>query len=385
MRCKKTVPRAPRRRARTFIVLDRQPAVESRAVGGPDRGGFRKSGDDASRFAVHSASPSRVPLHRARDKSQDSGSCRSLPQVRHWSAPQPQSRSTMFTPLCSVEILAVTGDDAATFLQGQLCSNVAALAPGRWQWSAWLDARGRVRYFFALLHPQPARWLLWLPLGGAEAMRRDLARFILRARVELDRPAGWALQQGSDPAGSMPAPNELRAAGPGWLLKLPAGPGLLGPSPGASVDFDPAALNSWRLAAIRNGLPLLAPELGGEFMAVALGLDRLGAIDYAKGCYPGQEIVARLHFRGGNKRQLWHVALDDTLPSPGAPLHDSPGRSAGRILYAAAVDGRRAEGLALIGPDPVAAGLRTAQGAAVHPLERFLTPPEIVQNPDLDA
>ena len=101
----------------------------------------------------------------------------------------------------------------------------------------------------------------------------------------------------------------------------------------AAIDTDAAV--DWRHHDITARLPWLGPASAGRFVPQALELERIGALSFDKGCYPGQEIVARLHFRGGNKRGLRVVATGAAPPEAGATLLDANGDRLGEVLYAA--------------------------------------------------
>src|SRR5690606_12671086 len=134
-----------------------------------------------------------------------------------------------------------------------------------WQWNAWLDPKGRVRHFFALLHAEPECLLAWLPPGSAEPMRASLLRFVFRARLHLALRAGWALHAGA--ADAAPDARRIGAAGGGHALRMPGLPGrvaVLAPHPGRAAPA--IALEAWRHADIEAGLPWLAPILAGEFL-----------------------------------------------------------------------------------------------------------------------
>jgi folate-binding protein YgfZ len=249
----------------------------------------------------------------------------------------PSTKSiSMPAPLGSAELIVLTSADALAFAHAQFTSDVRALAVGRWQWSAWLDAQGRVRHFFALLHVEPSTLIAWLPLGGAEAMRAALSRFVLRAKVDIQARV-WALF--ALDAAEMPVPPT-----PGTVIAHDVGLAFLQPGPGQRIAAiapltlpapDQAALDRWRMDDIAAGLPLLAPELAGEFVPQALDLERFDAIRFDKGCYPGQEIAARLHFRGGNKRYLQRLRVFGAMLASGSEILDTAGNPIGRILYSA--------------------------------------------------
>lgn len=262
-------------------------------------------------------------------------------------------------------VLTLDGADASAFAQAQFCSDVAALADGQWQWSGWLDAQGRALYFFALLRLDSERLMAWLPAGDAQAFAAQLGRFVFRTRVSLAAPAGWALVQ---PSGMTPAPQSWLAAGDGYALDIGVGESrLVSLQPDTSAPVDKAAIQSWRLADIKDGLPLLATEASGMFVPQALGFEALGAVSHDKGCYPGQEIVARLHFRGGNKRHLYRVAIEgDVMPVSGEQLRTEQHDRVGTILYATPNPTGGLSALTVMPQDHAAGGgLLTAHGANV--------------------
>lgn len=242
----------------------------------------------------------------------------------------------MSISLCPAELLFIAGADAGAFAQAQFTSDVTSLATGRWQWSAWLDPQGRARHFFALLRPEPSRMLAWLPLGSAQAMRAELGRFVMRSRVQLDAQT-WvmhALDTGDSPAAL--ESNELLPREAGFMLRQP------GPverttwlAPAAASAFNDDRLEQWRLEDVAAGLPWISETLAGQFVPQALEMERLDAIRFDKGCYPGQEIAARLHFRGGNKRFLRRLHISGAAPAPSTPVTTTDGRVLGQILYAA--------------------------------------------------
>lgn len=236
--------------------------------------------------------------------------------------------------LAQAQILELSGADACAFAQAQFTNDVAALADGQWQWSAWLDPNGRVRNFFALYRAGDERLLIWLPRGDVEIMATGLSRFVFRSKLRIQRLAGYSLL--ALPTDASPLTGNLAGA---WLLELPGDT----PRRGAIVDSPiDASINADRLKAwiredIAACLPWIASETAEEFTPQALGLDRLGAISLDKGCYPGQEIVARLRYRGGNKRGCRRVWTQSGVrPGAGERIEiDGVPATNGRILYAA--------------------------------------------------
>jgi folate-binding protein YgfZ len=268
-------------------------------------------------------------------------------------------------PLERAELVEIAGADALAFAHAQFASNVRALEPSSWQWSAWLTAQGRVHAMFALLRAESDRLLMWLPLGDATATRDALARFVFRAKVSLTVRDGWTLCRLD--GRSAPSARGLDARLGGVAL---AQPGIeprgawLGPAP--STPPDAAALDAWRRADIAAGLPWIAAGTRDEFVPQALDLERLDAIAFDKGCFPGQEIAARLHFRGGNKRRLRKLVLTgETLPRPGLAI-ERAGAAVGTVLYGTTIGSRRHEALAVLIDEVTSATASSAEGHSIE-------------------
>lgn len=199
------------------------------------------------------------------------------------------------SPATPFDLLTVSGLDAQTFLQAQLSSDLRALAVGQGQFSAWLNPQGRVIAFFPLFRINADTFVIALAFGRGIEIRDRLHRFVFRAKAKLGLSTEWLLGQGpSPPAGavaSLAIPSEM--ARYLWL---------------SGTDPGQEALRLPSQADILDGLPFLAADRSEVFIGHALGLKRLGAISVGKGCYPGQEIVARTHFLGRNKRALCRLS-----------------------------------------------------------------------------
>lgn len=242
--------------------------------------------------------------------------------------PDRPSASTPDAAIARVHGIAIAGDDARHFAQAQFAGDVQALAPRRWQWNAWLDASGRVQALMHLVDPGDGTLLAVLRGGDAARIQAALARYLLRARATLTARTF---------TGHAGAPVEMGVAEharSGFTL----GFGERGLRLDATAtDIDPRASTAWRLADIRAGWPTL-PADATRLLPPALGLERLGAIAFDKGCYPGQEIAARLHYRGGHKLRLVHIR--GAAPLAVGAIGSPGGATAGYVLDAVASDGR---------------------------------------------
>ncbi|MDX1608719.1 MAG: folate-binding protein [Halofilum sp. (in: g-proteobacteria)] len=283
-------------------------------------------------------------------------------------------------------LLAVTGTDAAEFLHAQLSTDVRSLAPGEARLSSYSDARGRLLAVPRLLVTGDG-FLMELPADSAEAVASQLRRYVLRARVEIEPvPADWVACGIAGPAGSDPAAplGEPLPLGGTWV-GLDGGAHLAtceGPVPRALLfgpeaalrrawerleDLAPAAAASWDLLDIEAGLPCIHAATRGHFVAQMVNLDRLGALDFRKGCYPGQEVIARTHYLGRVKRRMYPLRAERAPepPAAGEPVHDAAGHAAGELVRAAPHPAGGCLALAVLRLDAIDGPLTLADGTPV--------------------
>jgi folate-binding protein YgfZ len=215
------------------------------------------------------------------------------------------------------ETLLIQGPDAIAFAHAQFSSPVSTLVTGQWQFSAWLGPQGRVRALFHLIRIADDQLLLLLRGGDAATMADGLRRFVFRSKLVLTALPSRALATGP----ALPLHEMLLDT---ETLSLGCGTHSLRISTAENGD------DGWRLQQLHAGWPWLPERLLNELLPSALSLQRLQAVVIDKGCYPGQEIVARLHYRGGHKKHLHGVELSQARVS-GEQLQIS-GREAGWLL-----------------------------------------------------
>jgi tRNA-modifying protein YgfZ len=187
---------------------------------------------------------------------------------------------------------SVSGADAARFLQGQLSADVPALQPGATTLAGLHNPQGRVIAVLHLHRLAADRYTACLPAELVDVVVAQLRRFVLRAKAVIRRDDSITL------------PEALQSA----------------------------------LARIAQGVPTVYAATSGQFVAQMLNLDTLGAISFSKGCYTGQEIIARAHYKGRVKRRMAREALPGAaVPPPGTTVSLADGRSA--VVVEAARDG----------------------------------------------
>ena len=249
-------------------------------------------------------------------------------------------------------LLAVEGPDAQAFLQAQLMNDVGALAPGRWHWTGWLTAKGRVVALMALLRTAPDRFLAVLPDFPASDLQERLQRYVFRSKVRLAPLPDWTCAAELDAADHGAALRD-HAGGDdvtGWRLDMSGERAqralwLLPPGSTLAAAADVEVSLAWNAFDLAHGLPRL-PAAGAEaWTPQMLSLERLHAFSLSKGCYPGQEIVARTHYLGTAKRGLARVSGAGL--QHGQLLLDADGADIGQVACARD-DGREALAVATL-------------------------------------
>ena len=249
--------------------------------------------------------------------------------------------------LLDTACLEVRGADAAAFLHAQLSRGVADLDLELAPLSAWADPRGRVRALVRVCR-LPERWLLVTPRDGADDLLKKLRMFVLRSKVTLARADDvfvsallgdgdeWLAARGVPAAGTTPnrlvrhddvtfvnvGPSYWQALGtPAALVSLTAGLGQASAAEAACAE-------------IALGIPAITPALAERFVAQMLNLDELDAVSFDKGCYPGQEVIARVRNLGGVKRRARRYAAPAAPPAIGAAVL-AAGAQVGEVVRSA--------------------------------------------------
>lgn len=248
--------------------------------------------------------------------------------------------STHLTDLSQEGLIRVSGADSVAFLQGQLSTDIEQLTPDSSQLSSWSNAKGRVVTLLRLFRHGDDIYLS-LPADLLPTVLKKLGMYVLRSKVTLKVASGdlgrlglWG-QEAPALLGKLglPVPPQINAAAQAGGIALIRCHGdtpryaLYGDADAIAslkgrLESESAAEGSWALAKILAGEATVYPETSEHFVAQMLDLDKLGGIDFKKGCYIGQEVIARAHYRGGVKRHLVRATSQSTVPmKPGTDIH----------------------------------------------------------------
>lgn len=232
------------------------------------------------------------------------------------------------TVLNDYTLLRFSGPDAPAFLQGQLTCDVLALRPGTSTYGGYCNPKGRLLATFLLI-ADDAGFVMMLPASLAEPVRKRLSMYILRSKVKLEDVS--TTHVACSAPGSR-APSALRLPGNRLLAILPRDQ-----ASDLAADSD-----VWIAADIAAGIPFVTPATQEEFVPQMVNLDLIGGLSYSKGCYPGQEIVARTHYLGRLKQRMYRVLIQAGAVAAGQKLYcDALGEQASGMILAAirAADG----------------------------------------------
>lgn len=272
------------------------------------------------------------------------------------------------TLLNDLTVVSLTGPDATQFLQSQITQDVTSLDGRQASLAGYCTARGRLLASMVVLRQDSDSddgWLLLTKADAAAAFVQRLRMFVLRAKVsiELDEYTVTGVRTGlaevNDTAGEhdglpeQPEPfTVVRNDGEIWIAaprRDDSGPVrwwmLSGPL-GQEADHRAVSVSAWQADDIAAGFPWVQAATQDTFIPQTLNMDLIGGISFTKGCYPGQEVVARSHYRGTIKRRMAYGiaaagalagAAGESQDLAGTDIYDAtrPGNPCGRVINAA--------------------------------------------------
>lgn len=248
-----------------------------------------------------------------------------------------------FFELHNQGLISFTGEDAASFLQGQLTSDVSDLAVGHTRYSGYCTPKGRLIATF-LIWKRDGEILLQLPAELCDSVRSRLSKYVMRARVKVADASTAFVPFGVAGTGAKDivrvlvgsAPQEMHAVTSSnevEVTRLPVDRYLI-LAARARADALRTALTShaacaepegWAALDVEAGVAVITTPTSEKYVPQMVNLDLIGGVSFSKGCYPGQEIVARTHYLGQQKQRMYRVRV---------PAGNSP--AAGDSLYSKA-------------------------------------------------
>lgn len=248
-------------------------------------------------------------------------------------------KQTGYAVLPDWQALQVAGDEAESFLQNLLTNDIKAAQPGQVQLNGFCQAKGRLLAVFWLLR-RTDDFVIILPADQSAFLAQRLNMFKLRSKVAITELSDYTLLALPE---TRYCPNVSSRIDENSAIAL---------IPAAELDatlaqLQQAGLNQqashcWQQTLVRAGYPMIFAVTRERFTAQQVNLDLAGGVSFRKGCYPGQEVVARLHYLGEAKRRLFigEVSTRD-LPAAGTDINNLEGEVAGQLVQACPLDEAR--------------------------------------------
>jgi len=255
-----------------------------------------------------------------------------------------QASITGIVPLTSWGVIRARGPDAAAFLHGQLTNDFTGLGTSQARLAGYCSAKGRLLASFVAWKADDGDILLACHASVLPATLKRLSMFVLRAQCKL-----------SDASAELPLFGVAGAPAGAWLaglstwgkrevdgaqvVRLPDAAGVQRALVATTQGFSGSAAitpDAWRWLEVQSGIPVIESGTAEHFVPQMLNFELVGGVNFQKGCYPGQEIVARAQYRGTIKRRMFLFDADAPL-QPGQEVFHSadPGQPAGLVANAA--------------------------------------------------
>jgi folate-binding protein YgfZ len=273
-----------------------------------------------------------------------------------------------FCELTSAGLIAFSGEDAAAFLHAQLTSDVAGLGALHTQYSGYCSPKGRLLATF-ILWRRETDLLLQVPASVCSDVQQRLSKYVLRSRVRVTDLSATHRVLGISGMQAPSAMSHANLAVPAATHEVVSHAGLvvtrlpenryvviadLERATGLRASLAEHAQeqdeNAWSKLDIEAGIPVITTATQELFVPQMVNLDAIGGVSYTKGCYPGQEIVARTHYLGKLKARMYRIrVIGDQPVNPGDPLFSPEfGEQASGTVVQAVVSTRGYEALAVV-------------------------------------
>ncbi|MCL1514969.1 glycine cleavage system protein T [Parasaccharibacter sp. TMW2.1890] len=223
-------------------------------------------------------------------------------------------------------VISLTGNERTSFLNGLITNDVQALSQNGTAWAAMLNAQGRIQTLFFLWKTEEAL-LLDLPETETDSLLKTLRRFRLRADVHMERMDATILTGAPEtprPDGALIHAADPRHPALGWRAIIPGSPA----NDEAVQQREADALLARRL---QTGIPGDEDIVPGQTLVLEANMDHLHGVSWTKGCYLGQEVTARTHYRGLIKKRLLPARSTDGQPLPDEGAVTLDGQEVGEL------------------------------------------------------
>lgn len=255
---------------------------------------------------------------------------------------------TFTAPIDNHRVFEIRGPDTDRFLQGQVTCDIQQLTADTSLPGAACNPKGRAYALFRLLRISGDCIMMRLPAGIAEEVRTQLDKYLAFFRAEMTPAEQWSLTGlvGTESAIPHAGPDQLPGAfnrvtrtATGYLVAtLPLADGtprfeLWEPASATDTDTRHMPASAWSLTEIQSGLTTLSPETVGAYIPLNLNLHAIDGVSFTKGCYTGQEVIARMHHLGQLKKSLFRLEATfvDSTPVIGDSLVDEDGGKLGTV------------------------------------------------------
>ena len=274
--------------------------------------------------------------------------------------------ATVVVPLTQMAVLEFTGEDAATFLHNQLTSDVKHLDETRAHYAAWCSPKGRMLASF-LLFRRGTNYLAMVSADLLDYVEKRLQMYVLRSKVKVNRcsteaviglsglqaaaalrEAGLTVPESALDTTSAEQSTIIRLDDTRFVAVLPVS-AAIETWPRLTAIAAPAGTPTWQWLDIMAGIPWITAATQDAFVPQMVNFDGIGGVSFHKGCYPGQEVVARARYLGKVKRHLYraHTTAPITAAASIVPV-ETPDSPCGQIVNAAVAPGGAYDALAVV-------------------------------------
>ncbi len=291
------------------------------------------------------------------------------------------ANGSIVADLSHLNLIQFVGEDAQTFLQGQLSNDVRQLDGANTQLTSFNSPKGRMLANGLLWQNAPSSYIFQLPDSLREAIQKRLTMFVMRSKVQVSDVSDTWVKLGVGGKDAQDALTQVLKTLPttehglvhfdgGSVMRLPGGSFelLLAPEQAPAIwdklipHAKPVGSVHWDALLIHAGIPTILPATQEQFVAQMLNYELIGGVNFKKGCYPGQEIVARTQYLGKPKRRLYRAHIGGgEAPQAGDELYsaDIPDQATGMIVNAAPASAGGFDVLAVL-------KISSAESQAVH-------------------